>query len=1050
MSGRNTHIVSACVLFCFLIQGSLFNTAFALSLKKSEVLSKDTREKLFQVKQRYERLLEKCTDTLSERCADILFDLAKIYYDIQRDTYVQELNTFEREIEAWERRPEGEKPVHPIPDYTRSLETYLRLIEEYPVLPRIDQVYYQVGNLYMLRGEVDSSKNAFQSILTKTPNSRIASAAHFRIADYCYMNNHFRAALKHLNLIKQNDVTAETWELALYRKGECYQHLAEFDRAVEHFFDYVEKCDAGTYVRQELREEALENMAAAFADMPDGASEAVAFFNKYRDRPYEAQLLYTIGMKNRNHGQYEQAVISLQTALKKHPWYIDAPQAHYSIVECLVIKKKYEEANNQRIKLVKKYMRGNRWYSKNRRNKQAVAFADEYSKKALGTIGIHFHAGAQKKRQRSLFEQALKYYTKFIDAFPDDKWKTYEYRYNMAEIYNELKQYKKAAYLYWQTATEDISSYPPRKQEDIDEHLYDDPTELEKEKKKRTTTKGKLTFSPADAGNNAIVVLNKLRNQIQTVQQLSEKEAFYLPITQEILKLCVAFRKLFPSHPNTPNVIYLSATIRYNAKAYEDALKDFSIIVTDYASSEVAKNAAKMIAKTFTMVGKYDWALTEYRELLQQAKPETKEYKEIIDLAAGVLYKKAERERNYLLYRKAAAIFTLIVHEFPESNISDRALFDGAACYEKAGQFDIAAQTFLALPKQYTRSPLREKAFFRAAESYKKIDQWDNAASTFEKGAHTIAKADYAIPGFSSAAQCYQKTNEFARAGTMYEQIADRYPADSRAPLALYNAGLMYQQGKEYDRAVQTYQALIKRYSTHEYANDGAFAIGSCYRKAEKMHDAAVAFMAYGSRYPQDSKAIVAYNKAGMIYYQSAKLSEAKKSFYAAVAAYPQSRKVNDTELALAQYMIGEIFHHKCNEIPLTGGSVRGVRDNLKRKTALLEKALKHYALAIKTGVRKWVLKANYQIGMCFVHYAEDEKNQQVFAKNKQERMATTIEILKNLEQYYHEAQNKFTWNVQKGKKDKISDPYIDSSAAMFIQMAYMQGQLFEEIAAMI
>ncbi len=1046
------------VIVYLLFQNSLQIGVWAGTAKKgsqrSSIGKHDSKpevelEKLEYLISKYERLYSNndCDEKQTERCADILFDLAKLRYDYQRSKYVRDMNEYDKLMKKWEKRQEGESPVSPIPDYSQPLATFRKLAEEYPDFEKIDQVYYQIGHLCLLGGEMDKSQKAFKDIVDKTPDSRLVSAAYFRLSDFAYMDNDHVAALKYLNKIKREEVNEETWEMTHYRKGECYLHTFALDLAVNQFFTYVEKCDRGEYIKKELRDEALENLAAAFADMPEGATEAAAFFKKHNDKSFEPFIIYKTGMKNRNHGQFEQAIKALKAALERYPCYRDAPLAHNMLVECYVIKKKYKKANECRIKLIKDYSKGTWWYAKNRRDKKAVAVAREYIKKALGNICIYFHAEAQKKKKRELYEKALAYYEKFLGMFPDEKWRVYEFQYNIAEIFAELKQYKKAAQYYWNVATEDLSGYPPMEKEELDENLYDDPTELEKEKKRQGSKGASLAFTQADAANNSIAVLNKLREQVISVQHISEKGAYYYPITQEVLIKCHEYRKLFPRHPNTPRILYLAGTIRYNGEDCVDALKDFSLIVTDYFKSDKAVDASRMMAKSFTALGRYNWALTEYRRLLERKNLKPQDYDDIVDLAAGVLYTKADKMRSYLSFQKAAEIFKSILKEFPQSKITDRAWFDAGVCYEKAEMFETAAKTFEELPKKFTKSGLRKKAFFRAAENYKKIEKWGLAASALATGAAAIPDPDFAIPGFSSAAEYCDKSGDFRNAGSMYESIAQRYPNDKRAPLALYNAALSYEKGGLWDQAIAAYRTLVNNYPGNEYAEDAAFAQGICLEKQGKRSEAAVAFISFSARFNKSEKKVEALKRAGTLYYEQGNNKEAKDAFNSAIALCEQMEKGSEESCAHAHFMLGQVLHDECNTIKLTGRTEKKVIKNLEVKTAKLEEALKHYTMAIKTGVQEWVFKANCQIGISFVDFAGDVKVQRIFAKDKTRRMAAEIDIRKQLERYYREAQGKFAWNIQKAREQKVKSPVVDSSVTMFIRMSYLQGQVYEEIA---
>ncbi|MCX7727047.1 MAG: tetratricopeptide repeat protein, partial [Chitinispirillaceae bacterium] len=436
--------------------------------KKKELLQKKAMEKteaskpagksLEEIIAKYEKLLGNCGVKKSERCADVIYTLAGLYYDRARDRYVQARENYEKQMEAYQRNPRGPEPVNPVPDYSEALQMYERLSKEYPDFPKLSEAYYQMGNIYLLMGDLDRTKDAFTYIVEKYPKSPRASGAHFRLSDLCYLDRDHACAIKHLEKINESEIDVQSWEMVHYRKAEIYYNMGEFDKAVNLFYTYVEKCDAGLYPKREFRDMALEFMAICFSDMGNGGEEAVKFFKKVGSKPYEPYVMYTIGIKNRNHGQFDEAIKSLTLALKKFPYYKDAPIARQALIDCYVVKKEHEKANEERERLVDDYGPGSKWYEKNSGEKAVIEQARNEIKRALGNIAIYYHAIAQKKKSKELFEKALKRYKEFFEKFPDDKWKVYEYNYNVAEIYSALGDCQKAAEHYNNVAMADLST----------------------------------------------------------------------------------------------------------------------------------------------------------------------------------------------------------------------------------------------------------------------------------------------------------------------------------------------------------------------------------------------------------------------------------------------------------------------------------------------------------------------------------------------------------------------------------------------------------------
>ncbi|MBD3393478.1 MAG: tetratricopeptide repeat protein [Chitinivibrionales bacterium] len=1028
-----------------------------LRRKKAE-LEQDARKKLDRVKKpteslseviaRYERLYNNCQGKKNQRCADVMYTLSKLYYDQARDQYIQARNDYEKKMDEWDKNPRGPEPVNPTPDYSKALRMYEQSTAMYPDFEKADEGYYQIGTINMILGNVDESKDAFKQVVSKFPNSIRASAAHFRLADYCFMDRDFTCALKHIERIKPNEVNLEVIEMSHYRKAEIYYNRAEFDKAAKLFFEYIEKCDAGQYQKKDLRGEALEYLAICFSDMPNGGEEAVKFFKREGSRPYEDYVLYTVGMKNFNHGQYDDAILSLKTALRAYPYYADAPTAQQMLVACYVIKKKYKEANEERERLVDYYYKDGEWASRNSSNRAAIENAANEVRRALGQIAIYYHAEAQKKKKRDLFEKALKRYNEFFTKFPDDVWRVYEYKYNVAEIYNELKNYEMAAKSYDYVAQQNLSTYPAYKPEE-DDTLGLDEEEKERLRQEKGKKSSPVSISQEDAGYNAIVAYDNLRKQKMAAQGLSDQQAYSLPETQQLFDYIHAFQQRFPKSPTAPEVLYLGGNIHYAAKAYDKAIAEFKLINDTYPSSKFAGKSLRMLANSYASSGEYEMALSTYQRLLSKEKPGTQGYNEIVDLAAGAMFKKAEGLRKGGNLVGAADAFKAVYDQYPKSKAADRAWFEAGMCYEEANSLELAAQTFASLGDKFPQSDLREKSYVRAAEDYKKLNRLEDAAKTYELAASKVAKPDYAIPSLSSASECYKKANMYGKAGQVSEVIYQKYPTDSRTPLALYNAGLIYEKGKLYTDAIRVYRRLAEKYPQSEYASEGYYSIGYCYQKQGKKKEMADAFSAYAEKFTGNkSKQVMALVKAAEAYYDMNNVAGAEKTAQLAAGIFERYRGKADVDIAAASrayYLLGEIKFKAFDAVSLKGNSERAVEKQLKAKTEALEPVLKAYAKAIELGVGEWTIRSTYRVGESFVAMAEAYRNQSLFG-TKDQQLAAKIKIISGLEKYYLKAAEKFEWNINTAYEQGIVNKWVDMSEDMFMKMLYLNGHLFEEV----
>jgi tetratricopeptide (TPR) repeat protein len=996
----------------------------------------------------WEALLKECQSSKNPggRCADVMYTLGKFYFDKARDDYIKAREQYETAMDAWEKRRVGKEPVNPVPDYSKSLKLYQDLTKQYPGFPKLSEAYYQMGNIYEKLGDFDKCKQVYTMIADSFPESPRASMAHFKLADLAYMDHDNTDALKHYDLVKQDQVDLQVWEMTHYRRGEILYNSGEFEQAINLFETYVEQCDAGVYKSREFRSISLEYMAISFSDMANGAEACIKYFDKIGKRPYEDTVLYTVGMKNHAHGQWDDAIKALTTALNLFPYYTDAPVACRKLTECYVIKKQFDKANEEREKLIDNYGEGSKWYEKNLNNAAAREQAGNERRNTIASIALYYHALAQNKKDKGAYEKAIKRYEDFFKEFPDDKWRNYEFHYNVAEIYEVLGDYDHAAENYDYVASQDISKFPAYAQE-IDTFGM---SAEQIENLKRKGPKGPVIISQEDAAYNAIVSLDNSRKKITASKKLSDDQIYNLPETQSLLSHIEKFQVTFPKSTNAADLVYLAGSINYNAKEYGKAVLLFRLIIDNYPDSKVHEISLRMLANSYASLGQYESAMIMYRQLMAKQKQDSPEQLEVVDLAAGSMYKKAEAFRKDGDLGAAAKEFLAIAAEFPASQLVDKAWFQGAVCYDSMKNYETAAATYDSLPSKFVKSTLRETAYLHAAEDYKKAKRLDLAAQIYRAAADTINKPAFAIPCLSEASDCYQKLNQYDSAGRMFALIYEKFPKDTNAPHALHNAGLVYEKGKLYNNAIIVYTSLSKQFPESEDAADAFFAIGFCYEKLGKNAEMAATFSQYAAKFTNDRyKQVQALVKAGNAELNLNNPVEAEKDYRFAVSVYENFHKGNDidvSDVAEAYCRIGDIYYGKFAQLQLEGKNENEVKERTKEKSEALKETGEYYEKAIELGVQEWTIRATYMVGQGFVDMASSISRQSLFGSSA-EQIASKVKILSSLEKYYQKAEGYFHKNIEWSHTQNIIDTeYVAKSVDRFMEMKFRQGDIMEEV----
>ena len=987
------------------------------------------------------------------RCADALFSIAASRYRDARDGFVRAQNEFDAAMQRWERSRQGPRPVHPSPNYDLALATFKEAVAKYPTHTRAADGWMNIGNIYLLRGETQKSRNAFEQLVRRFPESRLASAAHFRIAEICFSDmRDFVCALENLLKINNDHVTPDVREMAHFRKGEIYYIRGDLDNAARLFGEYVDKSDRREFPRRELRGEALAYLSVAFSDMPNGVEAATAYFRRVGARAYEDTVIYAIGMKNYEHGQFDQAIVALRGAIERFPNFHDAPSAHMNIVNSLVIRRRNEEANQERERLVANFSTGSAWANANRNNPIALATANENIKQALSSIAVHYHAAAQAStdpaQRAALFGKAIENYERVITAFPTDLWMVYEFRYNLAEAYMATGQFERAAQNYDFVASADLRAYPVFRAE-IDT-IGMEASDIEKARAANVSKTSPVNISQSDAGFNAIVALDTLRKLEIARGNLTPQQAYALPITTRFINYIRNYQQRFPTSENAAEVLFLAATVHFDGGNFREAISTSQMLLSAYGrDTSMFRRATKLSADSYVMDGQFELGIALYDTLIARTPATSPDRQIYIDLGAAAIFQKAEGLRRNRQVVAAVGEFQRIASKYPASQVAPAGWFEAAVTYEEADSAVAAARVFLELHRRFPKSDLVERSFVRAAENYLKVNDFMNAAAAMRLAGETISNPEFAIGAFGKAADHFRSAGEFTLAGDMYYQIFRRFPTDPATPKALYNAGLLYEEGQNYTRAIEVYTILGTRYADSEFAPSGYFSIGLVYERMGDMPKMAAAFVEYARRFTsnRDSQ-IKALNKAGEAFRKMGDDAKAEENFRLATQVFTRFREsdaLSPEDGAKAFFNLGEILRERFEAIKLTGRTQRDIDAAAKRKADAFQPVIEAYMSAAGMAIAEWTIRSIFAIGLTAKNYAADVRAQTILGR-EDVRMGTQVRILsETVHPIYEEAITNFARAVSLAREAGIRADYVREAEMYLMQTWFLKGYAFEE-----
>jgi tetratricopeptide (TPR) repeat protein len=1023
----------------------------------------------------FERLIGSTQVGDTRRC-DAFFQLGTLYYEEEREAYSIKQDVFKRSFELWERRgSSGMPPVEPIADYKKTVDVYNMMLAECPTSNQRDVVLYKLGNIHTVSGDMAAAFESFTRLLKEFPQSDNAPFANLRVGEYYYMMRDNQNALTHYEAVGMSS-GSDNYLLSLYRIASCYYNMSQFDKAIEKFFEYIEMADSGKFKKADFRDEAVEFLAISFSEMPDGVERAIKFFEAKGGRSWRDFVLYTIGIKNRDHDNVQEAVKSLTLLLKNSPDFLEAPMALKALIDCQVLEKHYDLANDLREQMIRDYGPKSRWMEKYKGETEKIAQTLEYIKEAAAIIPIYYAKMANIARDsgntqnaKPLYEKALAGYGNYIEKFPEDKWLVFSFQYFRADILSDtlIARWKEAAEAFDWVSREDTTNYPNRAEQKS--KVEDAAKREERDIKKQFTSDIKeqvaIVKVPAEeAAFAAIVCLEKVAMAAIKAKGLTDSTAHLgldIPDMQKYLRSIKDFRNRYPESKHTAEVVFLEAVLKFNAKDYVASSESFQFLVDKFPGEEkIVKPSLENLAKAYLNLKKYEEAILIYKRLLSGFTASTAEKKQLTESIAATIFQIADAKLKAGDHTGAADYYKQIVVDYPDFSEVEKSLFNAAYAYEQGKLYPAASREFERVFDRYKKFSRRNESLLRAAEALRLNRDFEGAAAIFLKYKDSLPTDKEAIPSVFRAASMFDSAGKVIESAQMYEMVyvcaleqkktPSLFPgAEEEAPGALYSAGRIYEKADKFENAIAAYQKLEKAYPASSFTPEAVFSIAICYEKLADDKKLADAYMAYVQRYGVDkAKVVHSLMKAAKAYARIGKREDEEKIFKTIISIHSDfgaKFSINPAYAAEALYVLGQRAFERYEKLDLRStkmgaAGLKDVETGIKNKTDAMKEPLKLFTECIKLETDEWTTRATFTCGEIFWNLMEVVKAQPLTERDPSKIAYTKVKINEMLinNKYFEGAMNYYFINVNKFKNQLgIDNEWTKKSAERYAEGWY-------------
>ena len=630
--------------------------------------------------------------------------------------------------------------------YENAVNLFSNLLEAYPDYRRNDTVLYQLARAYETGGRMEDSLRVLDELVGKYPDTEILHEVQFRRGEMLFLRKQYVEAEEAYRDVVAVGESSRFFEQSLYKLGWSQFKLAMHEESLTPFFDLLDRKIGNIELQdgddrltelgraeRELVEDTFRVLSISFSYM-DGA-DSISEHLRRRSHPDYGYVIYlNLGDLYLEKERYVDAAETYEAFSKDDPDHPKSPLLQVEVIEAykrggfpslvLEAKKGYVE----RYGMDKPF-----WLLNPPEQNTAVA---AHLKANLNDLAQYYHAEAQGGGDRADYQEAARWYRKYLDYFPGEA-DSANTNFLLAEILFESEDFRAATAEYERTAYE----YP------------------------RHEKSGEAAYA-------AILSYREFEKSLQGAEQLVWH--------QQYLDSGLKFADTYPEHPESGAVLTTVAEDLFAQEQYDLAVAVGQTIVSKQPPVEpgLARTAWTVIAHSQFDLENYAAAESAYYQLRPfTPADDAVAQNEIKDRIASSIYKQGETARDGGNLDAAVGHFTRLGQAVPDSDIRATAEYDAAAALIQMQAWGRATSVLENFRREYPDSEFADDITAKLAVSYQESGRAGDAAGEFER----IAAADASDENVRrealwKAAELYKEGSQNGDEQRVLRDIVARYP----------------------------------------------------------------------------------------------------------------------------------------------------------------------------------------------------------------------------------------------------------------------------------
>ena len=630
--------------------------------------------------------------------------------------------------------------------FDSAITLFQQLLESYPDYRRNDTVLYQLSRAYEISGQTDQSLQTLDELVERFPETARIDEIQFRRGEMLFLRKRYNDAEVAYQAVRKAGESSRFYEQGLYKLGWSQFKLAWHEDSLEPFFELLDRkikdVDIGEgeqrlaglrRAERELVEDTFRVLSISFSYM-QGAASIDEFLAGHGAPAYSYIIYRNLGDLYLEKERYVDAAETYEAFVKKNSNHPKAPLLQAQVIDT------YKQGGFPSLVLTAKRSYVERygmdsafWELNSLRDNEIVA---QDVRANLTDLAQYYHAEAQRDGKQSDFQEAAKWYRKYLAYFPDDA-DSANSNFLLAEILFESGEFEQATSEYERTAYGFVDHE-----------------------------------KSAEAGYAAILSYREHEKTLAGAEQV----AWYRQYLDSGLK----FANTFPQHPESGAVLTTIAEDLFTQGEFDGAIAIGQLVVTRQPSvrPQLARTAWTVIAHSEFDLNNFVEAENAYYRLRELTPADdVAADRDIKDRIASAIYRQGEQARDNGDLETAVTHFTRLGRVVPDSAIRSTAEYDAAAALINLQAWERASTVLEQFRSAYPGSEYADDVTRKLAVSYLESGDALQAAAEFERmAAAASSTADERREALWKAADLYKDATATSAEQRVLQNLIAQFP----------------------------------------------------------------------------------------------------------------------------------------------------------------------------------------------------------------------------------------------------------------------------------